>query len=203
MLLRIAAVAASFVLAGCNRKPDPLAEHRASCEALQKAGQLRKGLAVEACAQQLKVAADAADPQLRAREILDRLASLTAQGRGQSGDQSQISAVRDAAIGLQQLGKPVVAVSLERMAASQDPDFRIAIARALVGLCSEDCATGDYSCIVPALLEGVSADKPSEVRHEAAKGLTRCTGQAHGDDLAAWKKWWSERPPAGASTAQR
>ena len=203
MLVRVAAVASFLVLAACNHKPDPLAQHRATCEALQKAGQLKKGLALETCAQQLRAAADAADPKVRAGEILDRLAALSAKGRGQAGEHSQIIAVRDAAFGLQQLGKPAVNVSLERMAASQDPDFRIAVAKALVGLCSEDCATGDYSCIVPALLEGVSADKPAEVRREAEKGLTRCTGQAHGDDPAAWKKWWAERPPAGASTAQR
>ena len=203
MLVRIAAVAAFVALAGCNRKPDPLAVHRTACEELQKGGQLKKGLSVEACAQQLKTSADASDPTLRAAEILDRLASLTAKGRGQSGEQSQIVAVRDAEFGLQVLGKPAAKVSLERMQASQDPDFRIAVAKALISICSIDCASGDYSCIVPALLEGVAADKPAEVRREAEKGLTRCTGQAHGDDPAAWKKWWAERSVGGPSTAAR
>ena len=203
MPARIAAALSLAALVACSKKPDPLAEHRAACQSLEKAGQLRKGLAVEACAEQLKRAADAQDPRVRAAEILDRLAALTAKGRGKENDASQLIAVRDLIDNLQRLGKPSASTALQRLEASADPDFRIAVAKALVGACAEDCGTGDFSCIVPALLEGVGDDKPSEVRREAEKGLLRCTGQQLGDDPTAWRKWWASRKGAGASTAAR
>jgi hypothetical protein len=193
MPARFVAAAVSLLTAlACTGKQDPLAEHRATCEKLQKAGQLKKGLAVDVCAQQLKAAADANDPTLRAGEILDRLASLTSKGRGKK-DESQMVAVRDAVGALTRLGKPAAATALQRMEASSDPDFRIAVAKSLVSTCVEDCGSGDFSCIVPALLEGVGDDKPAEVRRESEKGLLRCTGQEIGDDAAAWKKWWADR----------
>src|SRR2546422_2059679 len=104
---RIAAVLSFFALsffafAACGQKPDPLAAHRATCEKLQKAGQLKKGLAIDDCASQLKAAADASDPKLRSAEILDRLAALTAKGRG-AKDESNTGAVRDLVQALQRL----------------------------------------------------------------------------------------------------
>src|SRR5438128_461160 len=175
---RIAAVPSFFALsffafAACGQKSDPLAEHRATCEKLQKAGQLKKGLAIEECAKQIKAAADASDPKLRAAEILDRLAALTAKGRA-AKDEANTAAIRDLVQALQRLGKPAAQPALARLEASPDPDFRIAVAKALVAVCSDDCGTGDYACIVPALLEGTSDDKPADVRREAEKGLMRC-----------------------------
>jgi hypothetical protein len=198
---RIAAVL-FFLSTACAGKPDPLAAHRATCEQLQKSGQLKKGLALDACAQQLKAAADAADPRTHANEALDQLAAVVVKGRG-SKDESQLAAVRAAVEAVQRLGRPAAPAALERMESSRDAEFRVAVAKALVNVCAADCGLADYSCIVPALLEGVSDDKPVEVRREAEKGLLRCTGQEIGDDPAAWKKWWAERKGRGASQAAR
>jgi hypothetical protein len=202
MIARLCCVLTILSLAGCKRAPDPLAESRATCERLQKEGKLKKGLAIEECAKQVKEAADAHDPKLRAEELLTRLAALTAKGRGTTTESNQV-AVRDAVQALQELNKPAVPAALARMKDSPDPDFRIAVAKALVAICANDCAFRDYDCMVPALLEGVGEDKPAEVRREAEKGLMRCTGEQLGDDPAAWKRWWAERQRSGGGQAAR
>lgn len=201
MLGRIAAVSI-LLAAACASRADPLAEHRSTCEQLQKSGQLKKGLDLEACARQLKASADAADPKTHANDALDKLAALIVKGRG-SKDESHTAAVRDAVEALQRLGRSAAPLALKRLESSRDADFRIAVAKALVNVCMPDCGLADYSCIVPALLEGVSDDKPAEVRREAEKGLLRCTGQELGDDPAAWRKWWADRKGRGASQAAR
>lgn len=184
-------LSAGLLQASCKPgPPDPLDEHRKACRDLEAAKQLRAGLTVEECAKDLKSAADARDPARRAEELTQRLAALVLAGKG-SSDPSQRQELRDTLIAVQGLGKPAVPALQARMNGSQDPDLRIAVARALVHICGADCNTQSWSCIVPALLEGISSEKPAEVRLESIKGLTRCTGKEFGDDPAAWRAWWS------------
>src|SRR5438105_2283173 len=142
MLARIAAATALICLASCKRAPDPLAEHRAACEKLQKAGELKKGLSIEQCASKLASAAVAVDPAKRADELLERLAALTAKGRG-SSDQSHIVAVRDVVDAIARLGQAAAPAALAEMDAAGDSEFRIAVARALVDVCSDDSGKRD------------------------------------------------------------
>jgi hypothetical protein len=196
MRLRTPVALLAFALAAlpaCKQAPDPLDEHRKACKELDAAKSLRAGLTVEECAKELKAAAEARDPARRAEELAQRLAALVIAGKSNS-DATQRQELRDTLIALQGLGKPAVAPLQQRMTGSQDPDLRIAVAKVLVNICGEDCALQSYSCIVPALLEGTTSDKPAEVRLESIKGLSRCTGKAFGDDPAAWRAWWSEQP---------
>ena len=188
--LLLALLCAGLSQASCKSgPPDPLDEHRASCRDLEAKKQLRAGLTVEECAKELKLVADVRDPARRAEELTQRVAALVLAGKG-SNDPSQRQELRDALIAVQGLGKPAVPALQARMTGSQDPDLRIAVARALVHICGADCNTQQWSCIVPALLEGLTTDKPGEVRLESIKGLTRCTGKELGDDPAAWRAWW-------------
>jgi hypothetical protein len=185
--------AALCAVSACKQAPDPLDEHRKACRELDASKSLRAGLTVEECAKELKAAADARDPARRAEELTQRLAALVIAGKSGS-DATQRQELRDTLIAVQGLGKPAVPALQQRMTGSQDPDLRIAVAKALVNICGEDCAVQNYSCIVPALLEGTTTDKPAEVRLESIKGLSRCTGQGFGDDPSAWRTWWSQQP---------
>ena len=202
MLARIACLVALLASAACNRPPDPLAEHRTTCEKLQKAGQLKKDLTLEVCAQKLKAVADASDPRPKIDEVLSRISTLSSKARG-AGDDAGKAAVRAASDELARLGKPAIKPALAKLESSIDPDFRLAVARGLVGACKSDCASGEFSCIVPALLEGAGADKPAKVRADSGEALRQCTGQAFGDEPAAWNKWFAEWKQRGASQAAR
>jgi hypothetical protein len=72
------------------------------------------------------------------------------------------------------------------------------VARLLVSACADDCTQNKFDSIVPGLLEGLSDDKPIEVRRESVKGLTRCTGQQLGEDGKAWREWWAAHPQGKA-----
>ena len=198
-------IATPFLLAlavACNKPPDPLASYRASCEGLQRAGQLRKGLTVDQCAERLKQSAAANDPAPQVDEILSRLSSLSAQA-ARTNDPAQNAAVTVEVDSLARLGKAAVKPALAKLQSSIDPDFRVAVARALSSACASDCAGGDYSCLAPALLEiGGSARSPA-IRHEAMERLRACTKQTFGDDAQPWIKWWSERKPDNATQAAR
>jgi HEAT repeat protein len=172
----------------CTKPPDPLAEQRAVCRALEQNHQLRPGLAVDECARRLKETADLNDPARKAVDLVDEVVQLAMAGR-----ETDRTRLRGALDSLQQLGRPAVAPALSRLLASPDSNARLALARVLVGICGEDCAERKFDCIVPALLEGTSDDRPPEARREAERGLMRCTGEQFGDDPAAWRKWWSDR----------
>jgi hypothetical protein len=183
------ALVASLPFAGCKKAPDPLEQHRALCRSLAEGKQLRQGLSVEECARELKARADLADPGRQAAELVDRVTHLVTAGRGEP----QKTELRDALDALLRIGRPAVAPALARLRGSGDPDVRLALARVLIGVCAGDCAEKKFDCIVPALLEGTSEDKPSDVRREAERGLLRCTGEQFGDDPTAWRAWWAER----------
>jgi hypothetical protein len=172
----------------CAKPPDPLAEQRALCRALEQDHQLRPGLGLDDCARKLKETADLNDPARKAAELVDRVVHLASEGR-----QSDRTELRDAQESLQRIGRPAVPSALSRLQSSPDSNARLALARVLVGICSEDCAKRKFDCIVPALLEGTGDDRPPEARREAERGLLHCTGEQFGDDPAAWRKWWSDR----------
>jgi hypothetical protein len=184
---RIASLLALLALA-CTKTPDPLAEQRAQCRALEEKHELRPGLAVEECARKLKEAADLTDPSRMAAELVDRIVHLATHG-----GVSDKAELRDAQDSLERIGRPAVAPTLLRLRANATGEARLALARVLVGVCGADCADRKFDCIVPALLEGTGDDLPPEARREAEVGLTRCTGEQFGDDPAAWRKWWSDR----------
>jgi hypothetical protein len=184
-LLAPVSLALSFA---CSRTPDPLAEQRAVCSGLEQNHQLRPGLGVDECARKLKETADLNDPARKAADLVDRVVQLAVQG--QLGGRTEL---RDAQESLQRIGRPAVASALSRLQASPDSNARLALARVLVGICGADCVDRKFDCIVPALLEGTSDDRPPEARREAERGLLHCTGEQFGDDPAAWRKWWSDR----------
>jgi hypothetical protein len=184
---RIACLLALLALA-CTKTPDPLAEQRAQCRALEEKHELRPGLAVDDCARKLKEAADLSDPSRIAAELVDRIVHLATHGG--ATDKAEL---RDAQDSLERIGRPAVAPTLLRLKANATGEARLALARVLVGVCGADCADRKFDCIVPALLEGTGDDLPPEARREAEVGLTRCTGEQFGDDPAAWRKWWSDR----------
>jgi len=176
-----------ILLVAC--KPDPLAEQRALCKELRSRSELRKGLSIDECAKELKDRAELDDPARKAQELVDRVVRLVQQGHGKPA----AAELRDAIGELKTAGRPAVAPALSEMQSSIDPELRLALARVLVSTCAEDCSSGRYDCIVPALLEGVTDDKPADVRWESEKGLMRCTGQQLGDDPRAWRKWWADK----------
>src|SRR5438477_1879965 len=179
--------AAILLILACNRAPDPLAEHRKTCEQLLEQKALKAGLPVEDCARELKASAELTDPARRAEDMVDHLSRLFIEAKGQPARAD----VKGAQLSLQALGRPAVAPVLAKMKTSGDADVRLALARVLINLCSSDCAASNYSCIVPALLEGTGDDKPPDARREAEKALARCTGEQLGDDPAAWRHWWA------------
>jgi hypothetical protein len=189
---------AILALTGCKRTPDRLDAERAQCRALAEAKQLRAGLGIEECAVQLKAVADAADPAVRAGELMDRAQAIISESRG-TGAFLQHREVSRILANLEEMGRPAVPAMLRRLSASRDPDLRIGIARVLVVLCSEDCGQRKWDCIVPAMLEGTTSDKAPEVRLSATRGLARCTQQPFGDDEAAFRRWYAEQ----AATASR
>lgn len=195
--MRASILACVLVLAACARPPDPLELFRATCRGLQEKKELKEGLSIEQCAKDLKAASDADDPVRRAEELLTRLEALVQKGKaGQSTTHQQ--ELRDAVLSLQLLGRFAVPQLKAKLEASPDADLRIAVARALVGICSTECAQERYDCIVPALLEGTGDDKPPEVRQESLRGLARCTGKGFGGDLKAWRDWYAALPPPAA-----
>jgi hypothetical protein len=173
----------------CNRAPDPLAEHRKTCEQLLAQKALKAGLSVEDCARELKTLAELADPARRAEDLASRIAQLVAAGKGKPAP----AELKDAQLSLQALGRPAVAPALAKMKGSGDAEVRLAIAKVLVNLCASDCAGSKFDCIVPALLEGTGDDKPDGARRESERALMRCTGEQLGDDPAAWRRWWAAR----------
>ena len=188
-LLALAPVA----LAGCKTAADPLAPFRKQCQDLQAKGELKAGLALEDCAKSLKTASDENDPARRADALAARLQPLAQQAAGKPLEAQD--ELRLAVGEVQALGKPAVAPLQARFEASRDPEVRIALAKALVSLCFDDCAAQKFDCIVPALLEGLGKDKPVEVRAVSVQGLARCTGKEYGDDPAAWTSWWASVKP--------
>jgi hypothetical protein len=189
---------ATLALGGCKRTRDRLDAERAQCRALAEAKQLRAGLGIEDCAAQLKAIADASDPAVRAGDLMDQAQALVSKSRG-TGAFLQHREVSRILSELQQLGRPAVPAMLRRLSTSRDLDLRIALARVLVVLCSEDCGQRRWDCIVPAMLEGTTDDKPAEVRISATRGLERCTQQPFGDDAAAFRRWYADQ----AATASR
>ena len=180
-------------ISACKTAVDPLDEHRATCRALQAQGQLRAGLAIDDCAKQLKAAADENDPARRAEELVGRIQALVQEQKGKEGPPRD--ELRQAIAAVQALGKPAAPSLQSRFEASHDADLRIALAKALVGICYEDCAKQKFDCIVPALLEGTTADKPAEIRQASLKSLASCTGKEFGDDAAGWTSWWASVKP--------
>ncbi len=180
-------------IAACKTAVDPLDEYRATCRTLQAQGQLRAGLAIDDCAKQLKTAADESDPAKRADELAGRIQALVQEQKGKEGPPRD--ELRQAIAAVQALGKPAAPALQTRFEASHDPDLRIALAKALVGICYEDCAKQKFDCIVPALLEGATSDKPAEIRQASLKSLASCTGKEFGDDAAAWTSWWASVKP--------
>ena len=178
----------------CQKPPDPLAEQRALCRALEQYHQLRPGLGVDECARKLKETADLNDPARKASDLVDRIVQLAIQGTA-----SERTELRDAQDSLQRIGRPAVTPALSRLQASPDSNARLALARVLVGICGDDCADRKLDCIVPALLEGTGEERPLEVRVESEKALARCTGERIGDDAAAWHAWWAREGERAAA----
>lgn len=192
--LPFVAVLVALSFSACNRPKDSLEPFRETCRGLLAKQELKPGLTLELCAKSLFVAAEAADPARRAEELTERIEGLVKQGK--SGAQpAQRLELRDAVSAVQGLGKPAVGALMKRLTTSQDSDVRMAVAKALVGICSEDCAQEKFDCIVPALLQGFAEGLPSEVSLETARGLTRCTGQGFGNDAKAWREWWAGLKP--------
>jgi hypothetical protein len=183
------ACALGGTLAACNRTADPLDAFRATCRDLQSKGQLKAGLAIDDCARDLKSAADADDPTRRADELAARIQALVQQGQGKPAQTPD--ELRQAILAVQLLGRAAAPPVIARFQASRDPELRLAYAKALVGMCFEDCAAKKWDCIIPALLEGITPDKPEEVRSASAQGLARCSGKEYGDDAAAWNSWYA------------
>jgi hypothetical protein len=136
---RLSFALALLSLAACKSAPDPLAAEKAQCQALAQQKELKSGLTVAECAKRLKEASDANDPALRANELLDRVQGLVAAGKAGPQSASQRQELTDALSSLQELGRPAVPPLLKKLSSAQDPDLRIAVARVLVTLCSEDC----------------------------------------------------------------
>jgi hypothetical protein len=180
-------------LVACKKADDPLEPFRKQCLDLKTSGSLKAGLSTDDCATQLKASFELNDPTKRAEELATRMQAVSTQAAGKSTQEAQGAAdeLRGLISELQILGKPAASIVQAHFEASRDPDLRIAYARALVGLCFDDCATQKYGCIVPALMEGLGMDKPPEARQVAVAGLARCTGKNLGEDPAAWTTWWA------------
>ncbi len=174
--------------------PDPLAGQRKICQQLAADKQLRAGVSVDDCARQLQAADSRADSSRQAEELANRLQQLVAASHQQGSSQGEQDAQLNVVVAkLQGLGKAAVPMALSMMTTTIDPDLRAPLARVLSTVCAADCAAGNFDCIVPALLEGTSDDKPSDVRRDSAAALARCTGEKVKGEPSAWRKWWSDR----------
>jgi hypothetical protein len=189
-LLVALACLAGCTLAACQKGVDPLDEHRAACRELESKKQLRAGLTIDECAKELKAAAEARDPARLAEEGVQRIAALVLAGKG-SLDPGKKQELADAIVSVERLGKPAVPALNARLNGSQDLELRDAVAKALVTICALDCLKQEWSCIIPALLEGALPEQPFEARRDSIKSLTRCTGKELGEDPAAWRSWYS------------
>lgn len=185
-----ALVAAQLVLSACQQKADPLSEQRAACQALADRKELKSGLTVEECAQKLKAAAEANDPARKAEERVQRLAALVLAAKG-SEEPARLQEIRDARLDIEALGRPAVPSLQARLKGSQEPAVRAEVARVLVRLCADECKQEKQACLVPALLEGVGADRTEDVRKESFEYLANCTGKSLGQDAQAWRSWWA------------
>lgn len=194
--MRRSALFAVLVLASACKNagavPDPLAEQRKTCQQLAADKQLRAGVSVDDCARQLQSADSRVDTGHQAEELADRLQQLVAASH-QRREPSQDAQLNIVVGKLQGLGRAAVPMALSMMTSSIDPDLRAPLARVLATACAADCAARKFDCIVPALLEGTSDDKPADVRRDSAAALVRCTGETVQGEPSAWRKWWSER----------
>jgi hypothetical protein len=193
----LGALAALFAFAllapwACKRAPDGLEEQRAACKELIDKGQAKAGLTVEQCAIQLKAAADAHDPGKKAEESVQRLSALVLSAKGASDPMKQ-QELRDAVLAVERIGRPVVPALQSRLSGSGDPEVRAAAARSLARVCWSDCRDQKLDCVVPALIELLSAERSEEERADAAIRLGTCTGKEIGADQAAWRSYWSSR----------
>jgi hypothetical protein len=199
---------AAGTLAACPRQPDGLDEQRAACRDLIERKQVKDGLGLEQCAQQLHAAAVAQDPARKAEEVVQRFAAQALASQG-SSDPGQRQDLGDAAFAVERLGRPAVAPLRARLSGSGDPAVRREVARLLVRICWNDCREQKLDCVVPALLEllgpdlppqapplGPAQQQPEEQRAEALTRLANCTGRELGQDPAAWRAFWASRSPA-------
>jgi hypothetical protein len=175
---------------------DPLAEQRKTCQQLANDKQLRAGVSVDDCARQLQQAESRVEPGRQAEELADRLQQLVAASH-QRPDPSQEEQLNLVVSKLQGLGRAAVPPALSMMTTSIDPDLRAPLARVLTTVCAADCAAHKFDCIVPALLEGTSDDKPADVRRDSAAALAHCTGETVQGEASAWRKWWTDREARG------
>lgn len=189
----VVVLALSF-LAACKNAgaADPLAEARKTCQQLSADKQLRSGVSIDDCARQLQSTAQKPDVSREADELTDRLQQLVAASH-ERRDPAQEQQLNTVVSRLQGLGRAAVPASLAMMTSSIDPDLRAPLARVLASACAADCHARKFDCIVPALLEGVSEDKPADVRRDSALALSRCTGANVQGDPSAWRKWWADR----------
>lgn len=171
---------------------DPLAEQRKTCKQLADSKQLKAGVSIDDCARQLQASDNRVDAGRQAEELTDRLQQLVAASH-QHHDPSQEQQLNGVVSKLQALGKAAIPTALSMMTTSIDPDLRAPLARVLASACAADCASRKFDCIVPALLEGTSSDKPADVRRDSATALSRCTGEKVEGDPSAWRKWWTDR----------
>lgn len=177
---------------------DPLAASRKTCQQLAADKQLKAGVSIDECAQRLQAAEARVDPGQKADELVDRLQELVTASH-QHRDPAQDEQLNVVVAKLQGLGRAAVPTALSTMSSSIDPDLRAPLARVLASACAADCGARKFDCIVPALLEGTSDDKPADVRRDSAAALARCTGAQVAGEPAAWRKWWAEHEPRGAS----
>lgn len=171
---------------------DPLEAQRKTCQQLAADKQLRAGVSIDDCVRQLHEADSRVDAGRQAEELTDRLQALVAAAH-QHRDASQDQQLNVVVTKLQGLGRAAVPPALSMMTSSIDPDLRAPLARVLASACAADCASRRFDCIVPALLEGTSEDKPADVRRDSAAALARCTGETLAGEPSAWRKWWAAR----------
>ncbi len=190
---RLALCLVLVLAAACrNAAADPLAAERKTCQQLAADKQLKPGVSIDDCARLLQAADTRVNANRQAEEFVDRLQQLVAASH-QQRDASQDELLNVVVSKLQGLGRVAVPAALSMMTTSIDPDLRAPLARVLASACAADCVAHEFHCIVPALLEGTSEDKPAEVRRDSAAALTRCTGEKVLGEPSAWRKWWADR----------